>query len=281
MPQLKYWNGSAWVNATIGAQGVAGSTGAQGVQGITGATPKIPYTFSTTTTASDTGAGFVRFNKSTIASVTQIYISETDALGSSRTGVMGVWDDSTGSVKSELSIANLVGGSQRVFNITGTITDNGTWRTIPVTYVEGGLPADASTVYIYAYRAGDVGAQGTTGAQGATGAQGGTGAQGTTGTTGTSGIFTSTAVSSNITLASLNNYMVDTTAARTLTLPASASIGNEINIFDATGNAATNNITVANNGLKINGALDTLLINKAYAAVSLIYVGAAYGWRVS
>ena len=129
-----------------------------------------------------------------------------------------------------------------------------------------------------------LGAQGTTGSQGTTGPQGTTGAQGATGaqgTAGNSGIFTSTAVSTNITLASLNNYMVDTSAARTLTLPASASIGDEIHIFDATGAAATNNITVANNGLNIRGSSQTLTIDTNYAAVVLVYVGATYGWRVS
>lgn len=132
--------------------------------------------------------------------------------------------------------------------------------------------------------AGLQGVQGTTGAQGVqgtTGAQGTAGSNGAQGTTGTSGIFASTAVSSNITLASLNNYMVDTTAARTLTLPASASIGDEIHIFDATGSAATNNITVANNSLKINGQATSLTIDKAYAGVTLIYVGSAYGWKVA
>ena len=128
--------------------------------------------------------------------------------------------------------------------------------------------------------AGLQGVQGVQGTQGPSiqGTQGTLGAQGTTGT---SGIFASTAVSSNITLASLNNYMVDTTSARTLTLPASASIGDEIHIFDATGSAATNNITVANNSLKINGQATSLTIDKAYAGVTLIYVGSAYGWRVN
>ena len=129
--------------------------------------------------------------------------------------------------------------------------------------------------------AGLQGVQGVQGVQGIQGAQGTAGSNGAQGTTGTSGIFASTSVSSNITLASLNNYMVDTTAARTLTLPASASIGNEIHIFDATGNAATNNITVANNSLNINGQATSLTIDKAYAGVTLIYVGSAYGWRVN
>ena len=124
------------------------------------------------------------------------------------------------------------------------------------------------------------GVQGTQGVQ-SIATQGVQGSAGTNGTNGTSGIFASTAVSSNITLVSLNNYMVDTTSARTLTLPASASIGDEIHIFDATGSAATNNITVNNNSLNLRGSSQTLTINVNYAAVVLIYVGATYGWRVS
>jgi hypothetical protein len=38
MAQLKYWNGTAWVNAVIGAQGPKGDTGNTGAQGATGAT---------------------------------------------------------------------------------------------------------------------------------------------------------------------------------------------------------------------------------------------------
>ena len=128
---------------------------------------------------------------------------------------------------------------------------------------------------------GTQGTQGIQGTQGLQGPQGTSGTNGTNGTNGTSGIFASTAVSSNITLASLNNYMVDTTSARTLTLPASASIGDEIHIFDSTGSAATNNITVSNNGLNIRGSAQTLVINVNYAAVVLVYLGATYGWRVS
>jgi hypothetical protein len=100
-------------------------------------------------------------------------------------------------------------------------------------------------------------------------------------TVSSSPVFPATATSSNINLVSGNSYMVDTTAARTLTLPASPSLGAEIHIFDATGSAATNNITVSNNSSNINGQNTTLTIDKAYAAVNLVYVGTTYGWRVS
>jgi hypothetical protein len=89
----------------------------------------------------------------------------------------------------------------------------------------------------------------------------------------------STAVSSNVTLAGFNKYFVDTAAARTLTLPASPALGSEIYIFDASGTAATYNITIARNGEKINGNAGNLIFNVNGGAVSLTYTGTTYGWR--
>jgi hypothetical protein len=90
----------------------------------------------------------------------------------------------------------------------------------------------------------------------------------------------STSVSSSVTLSSFNKYFVDTAASRTLTLPASPSVGDEIYIFDASGSAATYNITVARNGNLINANAGNLIINLNGAATSLIYTGATYGWKV-
>ena len=122
--------------------------------------------------------------------------------------------------------------------------------------------------------------QGTQGTTGTTGTQG---TAGSNGSSGTSGVFAANIISSNgTTMATQNAYFVTTSAgAITLTLPSSPAVGAEIHVFDSTGNAPTNNITVANNGSNINGQSTTLLIDKAYAGVTLIYVGSAYGWRVS
>ncbi len=76
--------------------------------------------------------------------------------------------------------------------------------------------------------------------------------------------------------ASLN--FVDTTAARTLTLPASPTLGQEITIFDATGSAGTNNITVARNGNKINGLTEDAIIDVDQSVSSLVYTGTTLGW---
>lgn len=94
------------------------------------------------------------------------------------------------------------------------------------------------------------------------------------------GILPSSTVSSNVTLSSNYKYFVDTSAARTLTLPASPSVGDEIYIFDASGTAGTYNITIARNSNLINGNAGNLIFNVSGGSASLFYTGATYGWRV-
>jgi hypothetical protein len=92
---------------------------------------------------------------------------------------------------------------------------------------------------------------------------------------------TANSTSSNITLASYNRYFVDTTSARTLTLPSIPSNGDEIQIFDASNNALTNNITVNSNGNKLQGSVQNLIIDSNAATVYLTYTGSTYGWAVN
>ncbi len=87
------------------------------------------------------------------------------------------------------------------------------------------------------------------------------------------------AVSSNITMQANYNYFVDTTAARTLTLPASPALGDTIAIYDASGTAATNNITVARNGNLINGLTEDAIVDVNQAVSLLVYTGATLGWK--
>ena len=92
--------------------------------------------------------------------------------------------------------------------------------------------------------------------------------------------FPSNSTSSNITLSSNNKYFINTSAERTLTLPSSPDLGDEIHLFDANGNSATNNITVNSNSGKINGSVQDLTIDVNGAALSLIYTGSDYGWVI-
>jgi hypothetical protein len=72
-----------------------------------------------------------------------------------------------------------------------------------------------------------------------------------------------------------------TTAAFTVTLPASPTIGDEVSIIDCVGNAATANITVGRNSEKIQGAEADLTISTDNAAIKLVYSDSTNGWRLA
>jgi hypothetical protein len=77
-----------------------------------------------------------------------------------------------------------------------------------------------------------------------------------------------------------NGYFCDTTsAAFTVTLPATPSAGDIVAIADYNGTAATNPITIGRNSSDINGAAADFTISINYAAISFVYVDATAGWR--
>src|SRR5210317_2174480 len=76
-----------------------------------------------------------------------------------------------------------------------------------------------------------------------------------------------------------NGYFIDTTSAtHTLTLPASATIGDFIAIKDYAGTFATNNLTIARNGHNIQGVANDSLITTNRASLVLVYVDSTKGW---
>jgi len=75
-------------------------------------------------------------------------------------------------------------------------------------------------------------------------------------------------------------YFCDTTsAAFTVTLPATPSAGNVVAVSDYNGTASTNNITVGRNSSNINGAADDYVISKSNSSVQFIYIDATVGWQ--
>ena len=69
--------------------------------------------------------------------------------------------------------------------------------------------------------------------------------------------------------------------ALTVTLPVSATIGDKIGIVDGTGNASTNNITIARNGHKIQGLSEDMTVAKSRAAFELVYYNTTNGWLLT
>jgi hypothetical protein len=74
-------------------------------------------------------------------------------------------------------------------------------------------------------------------------------------------------------------YPCNTTAgAFTVTLPSSASAGDQIALVDYAGNFGTNAVTLAPNGLKINSSTDDRTLVTDRLGVYLTYVDATQGW---
>tara|TARA_R100001443_G_scaffold101169_1_gene108964 strand:- start:1166 stop:1582 length:417 start_codon:yes stop_codon:yes gene_type:complete len=83
----------------------------------------------------------------------------------------------------------------------------------------------------------------------------------------------------NFTAVAGEGYFINTTSGViTATLPASATIGNEIAIIDYAGTADTNNITIGRNGHNIQGAASDMTVSTERAAFTLVYVDSTQGW---
>jgi hypothetical protein len=90
----------------------------------------------------------------------------------------------------------------------------------------------------------------------------------------------SATVSADITAQPGYRYFVDTSSERTITLPANPSLGDEVQLFDASGTAGTHNIIINRNNKNINGVAENAIIDVDKAAAVLIYTGSTLGWRL-
>ena len=76
-----------------------------------------------------------------------------------------------------------------------------------------------------------------------------------------------------------NGYWIDTTSnACTVTLPGSASVGDQLILVDYDRTWNTNNLTIDLNGLNYQGGTTNPNYNKNGQSVSIVYSGATNGW---
>jgi hypothetical protein len=147
-----------------GPAGAAGATGSAGADGADGNSAGLYYTFSTTTSMADPGAGILRFNNATPASVTAIAVDDTtaDSGNPDVSAFVNSWADSTNTTEKGELIVREVGSPENIhiFTVTG-VTDNAGWTEVAVTYVDGsGTFSDTDSITVEFYRAGDKGLDG-------------------------------------------------------------------------------------------------------------------------
>lgn len=199
-----------------------------------GAATSIPYTFSTTTTDADPGAGILRLDNATQNAATTIRADLVGSDGSTWTDLLATFDDSTSTIKGFIMLQKASDGTKwLLFSVSALASPSG-YKNITVANVASSAAspfADADALLLKFQRNGD---KGDTGATGATGAAGANGANGTgalitnivTATTATT--LTSTPTLLKITPASYG-------VAVTLPDATTCSVGGPLHIIDNRG----------------------------------------------
>lgn len=151
-------------NASTAATNASNSAGAAATSATAAANSvaAFGYAFSTTTTDSDPGAGTIRLNNATVSSATAAYIDNADADGVTISSIIDQWDDSTNTIKGQLTIRSKASASVRhVFNVTGSVVDGTGYRKLTLAHVSGaGSLTDGLACWVMFDRAGDKGADG-------------------------------------------------------------------------------------------------------------------------
>lgn len=128
------------------------------------------YGWLTDTTSSDPTAGNIKANNATFASITSIYISETDQDANALASEIATWGTGTSTVKGRLKIYDPITPTNfMTFDVTA-LTDNGAWDTLTVTPIaHGGSFSASENLRVGFVSKGDKGDTGATGAAGSNG----------------------------------------------------------------------------------------------------------------
>ena len=85
----------------------------------------------------------------------------------------------------------------------------------------------------------------------------------------------------NFTAVAGHKYQIDSSGgAITVTLPASASVGDAIDFADAKLSWNTNNVTLSRNGLNINNGTTNYTASVQGNKLSAVYISSGYGWSI-
>lgn len=150
--------GSAGAAAGSASAAAASATLAdQNASAAGGAAPAVRMSWDAGTSAADPGAGKVRVNNPTVASITAIHISESDAAAVNLSAVFTAWSASTNPVKGRLRIGHRLNLLKWIEADVTAAVDNGSWWTITVSSPTGpGGFAAADVVAVGFSRAGDM-----------------------------------------------------------------------------------------------------------------------------
>jgi hypothetical protein len=98
----------------------------------------VPYSFDSSTAEADPGEGDIRFNNASAALATEMYVAKRGAFSNNLGPLFLALNGVDSVVRGIVTIFN--SGqltNSAIFTVTGEVLDNGTWLTLPVSYVGG------------------------------------------------------------------------------------------------------------------------------------------------
>jgi len=131
--------------------------------GSSGVPAGLGLKYSTTTTDSDPGAGYIRFNNGTLSSAAICYIDDADLAGADISGLVQSWDDSTNSaLRGTITLIKETNAAVwATWNITGAATNASGYTKQALTYVAGtGSFSNDDLVRLVFVRSGNIGVPG-------------------------------------------------------------------------------------------------------------------------
>lgn len=127
-----------------------------------GADAGMRYAFESSTSMAAPASGGLRLNNASLASVTAMAVNATNSDAVDVSDFVATWDDSTNTAKGSIVIRKEGSGAVLAAYAITSVTDNGTWLQIAVTYVSGsGSLTAADSVYLTPLLTGNKGADGS------------------------------------------------------------------------------------------------------------------------
>jgi hypothetical protein len=135
----------------------------------------IPYTFSTTTTDADPGAGYLRLDNATQNLATTIRADLAGSDGSAWTDVLNTFDGSTSTIKGYIRLAKATDSTKWIIASVSALASPSGYKNIAVAVIASSAASpftNGDALIMYFSRTGDAGTGGAAGADGANGADG-------------------------------------------------------------------------------------------------------------
>lgn len=95
------------------------------------------FTFDSATTDADPGAGELRLNNATLASVTAAYVDNADSDGNTISAILDLLDNNTSTMHAVIALRESATGKMAMYSLTGSVVDGTGYRKLTLSFLAG------------------------------------------------------------------------------------------------------------------------------------------------